>query len=351
MISKRISSLSPYKTETTPAKIKLSSNELSIDFPEELRKRIGEELARLPFNRYPDPEAYRLKEAIAQRFGVKPENIMLGNGSDELIYYLSIAIGEFDRGVFYPVPTFSMYGISAHVLGRKRIEVRLKEDFDIDLEKSLRKTREEKPALAYYAYPNNPTGNCFKEDSIRVIRSEGVFTVLDEAYYHYSGKTFLEEALSREDTVVLRTLSKIGMAGLRVGILIGKEELVKELNKIRLPFNITYPSQVIARLMLTEFYPFIEEAVKEVIRERERVFIELSSMEGIKAYPSEANFILFKSPIPAELLHEGLVRKGVLIRNFSYMEGLENCLRVSIGKPEENDAFLQALYEVLKEHT
>ncbi len=346
MISKRVRDLAPYKTETTGARVRLSSNELSLQLPEEVKKQIGEKVSQIPFNRYPDPEAKKLKEVIAYRFGVSPENVVLGNGSDELIYYLSIAVGEPNSSVFYPIPTFSMYGISAQVLGRERVEVRLNEEFDIDLQKSLELIRYKRPALAYFAYPNNPTGNCFSENSIRAIRKEGVFTVIDEAYYHYSKKTFLREALERDDMVVLRTLSKIGMAGLRVGILIGKEELVKEINKIRLPFNITYPSQVIAVLMLRDFYQIIEEAVERVISERQRVYEEMLKMEGIRVYPSEANFIFFKSLyLSGDELHKRLLQKGVLVRNFSYM--VSDCLRVSIGKREENDAFLQALQEVL----
>lgn len=234
-------------------------------------------------------------------------------------------------------------------MGRKRVEVRLDQNFDIDLDTSLKLIEEEKPTLAYFAYPNNPTGNTFSRQKIEAIRGKGLFTVIDEAYYNYCGKTFLEDALRRDDTVVLRTLSKIGMAGLRVGILVGKEELVKELEKVRLPFNITYPSQAIATLLLKDYYHLIEEAVRQVIKERQRLFYELSRLEGIEPYPSEANFILFKSSVPADTLHRRLIEKGVLIRNFSYMEGLENCLRVSVGKPEENDAFLEALTQALKE--
>ncbi len=347
MISDRLLGLSPYKTEKSYAKIRLASNELSIDFPKEVRRRIAEEVANIPFNRYPDPEAHLLKEVLAQRLGVRPENLLLGNGSDELIYYLSIAVGEFDRGVFYPIPTFPMYGISAQMLGRERVEVRLNENFDIDLEESLKAIGERRPILAYFAYPNNPTGNCFDEGKIKRIREEGLFLVVDEAYYSYSGKTFLKEAIGREDTVVLRTLSKIGMAGLRIGVMVGKEEVIRELSKIRLPFNVSYPAQVVARLILTEFYHIIEEAVNLVIRERERVYRELSKMEGIEVYPSEANFLFFKSlHMPADELHKRLLEEGVLIRNFSYM--VPQCLRVSIGRPEENDAFLEAMERVLK---
>jgi len=348
MISKRIKELSPYKTETTPCKVKLSSNELPIRFPEDVKRKIGEVVSSIPFNRYPDPQATELKEIIAFRFGVYPENLVLGNGSDELIQYLSISVGEFDRGVIYPIPTFPMYGICASVFGRKKVEVPLQEDFDINLEEFIRKIREEEPAIAFFSYPNNPTGNSFSEEKIRRIREERVFTVLDEAYYHFSGKTFLKEALSKEDTVVIRTLSKIGLAGLRVGILIAKEEIASEINKLRLPFNITYPSQAIAKVMLEEFYFLIEEHVSMVIKERERIMKELSKLEGVKVYPSDANFFLFSTPYPADLVHKELIKEGVLVRDVSYLPGLKGCLRVSLGFPEENDVFLEALDKVLK---
>ncbi|MEZ0362019.1 MAG: histidinol-phosphate transaminase [Hydrogenobacter sp.] len=348
MISDRIKKLSPYKTETTRAKVRLSSNELPLLLPEDVRKRIGEEVSKIPLNRYPDPKADELREIIAQHLGVKKENLVLGNGSDELIYYLSIAVGEFDRGVFYPIPTFPMYEISARLLGRSRVEVALSEDKDIDLEASIRSIRRFSPILAFISYPNNPTANCFSREKIEKIRQEGLFTVIDEAYFHFSKKTFLKDASSREDTVVLRTLSKIGMAGLRIGILVAKEDIAHEINKMRLPFNITYPSQVIARLMLTEFYHLVENCVSMVIRERERILVELSKIEGIEPYPSDANFILFRSHIDADTLHKELLRRGVLVRNVSHLPTLENCLRVSVGLPEENDAFLEALEDAIR---
>ena len=348
MISQRVRGLKAYKTETTPAKVKLSSNELNVDFPDYVKERIKEEVSKIPINRYPDPKAEKLKEAIAYRFGVKPENILLGNGSDELIYYLSIAVGEFNRGVFYPVPTFPMYEISARIFGRDRVEVPLDRNFDLDLPSSVKAIQEKDPVLAYFSFPNNPTGGCFSEEKINAIRNLGLFCVIDEAYYHYSKRTFLQEALKSDSLVILRTLSKIGMAGLRVGILIGREDVIYELDKMRLPFNITYPSQVIARLMLTEFYDLIEKEVQKVIREREKLFESLRSFKELEVFPSDANFILFRvKSMSADELHSKLVERGVLIRNVSYLPGLDGCLRVSIGRSEENEIFLQALHSVL----
>jgi histidinol-phosphate aminotransferase len=351
VISDRIKKLFPYKTETTQARIRLSSNELPLRLPEDVRLRISQEVSKIPINKYPDPNASALKEVLSEHLRVKEENIVLGNGSDELIYYLSMAIGELSRGVFYPIPTFPMYEVSSRILGRQRVEVPLDHNMDIDLNASLLAIKTHSPVLAFISYPNNPTGRCFTRSKIESIRQEGLFTVIDEAYFHFSKKTFLEDAVSREDTVVLRTLSKIGMAGLRVGILIAKEEIAYEINKMRLPFNITYPSQVIARLILTEFYTLIEECINTVIKERDRLFRELSQMEGMEVFPSDANFILFRSNFPAEKLYKALLDRGVLVRNVSYLPRLERCLRVSVGLPEENDAFLEALEDSLKSFT
>lgn len=349
MLSERLKGLKAYRTERSGARVRLSSNELPYDLPEDLKRRVSEEVGRIPFNRYPDPSSEELKGVLAEFFGVKEENIVLGNGSDELIYYLSIAVGELTGGIYVPVPTFPMYEISADVLGKPKVLVRLDESFDIDLGRSLEAIGREKVSLGYYAYPNNPTGNLFSRDRIRRIREEGVFTVVDEAYYHYSGESFLEEALRRDDTVVLRTLSKIGLAGLRVGILIAKEEVASEIEKMRLPFNITYPSQVVAKVVLTEGREFIEEAVRSVIKERERLFEEMGRIEGVEVFPSRANFLLFRTPLEAKTLHSELLKRGVLVRDMSYLPGLERCLRVSVGKPEENDAFLEALLSSLSQ--
>lgn len=349
MISNRIKDLKAYKTEVTPASVRLSSNEFPYDFPDEVKVKVLEAVKKIPLNKYPDPESKELREVLSDFFGVPEENLLLGNGSDELIYYLNLAVGESFHPVFIPVPTFPMYEVAATAFGRPIVSVELEEEFDLNLEESLKRIEEEKPVLAFFSYPNNPTGNLFSRKKIEKIRDKGLFCVIDEAYYHYSGETFLKDALSREDTVVLRTLSKIGMASLRVGILIGKEELVKELNKVRLPFNITYPSQVIAKVLLTEAKEFLEEKIKEVISERERIFSTLRVIEGVEVFPSKANFLLFRTEFPAYEVYKALLKRDVLVRDVSYLPRLSRCLRVSVGKPEENDRFLNALEESLKE--
>jgi histidinol-phosphate aminotransferase len=349
MFAKRIRYLKAYKTETSKAKVKLSSNELPYDLPEWLKKRIREAVSDIPFNRYPDPYATELREILAERWGVKPENIVLGNGSDELILYLTIAMGEPYEGIVYPIPTFPMYRVCADTLGRPVYEVPLKEDLDIDKQKMEEVIENYKPALMFISYPNNPTGNLFNRDSLNRLRKKVPLMVSDEAYYDFSGETFLNEALKGENVAVLRTLSKIGLASLRVGALIAEESFVKELFKVKLPFNVTYPSQVIAKIVLTEGREFIEEAVQKVISERERLLKELQKLEGVKVFPSKANFFLFKTPFSADTVHKKLLEKGVLVRNVSYLPNLEGCLRVNVGKPEENDIFVEKLAEVLRE--
>ncbi len=349
MISPRLGKLVAYKTETTPARVKLSSNELPFDLPSSLKRDIGREIEGVPLNRYPDPYSEELKGVLSDFFGVPENNILLGNGSDELIYYLSMAVGEFEETVYIPIPTFPMYEISAKALGRPVVGVELERDFDIDIKTSLQKLEESGCVLAFFSYPNNPTANLFSKDRIDKIREKGVFTVIDEAYYHYSSDTFQEEALNRRDTVVLRTLSKIGLAGLRVGIMIAHEDIVREINKLRLPFNITYPSQVIAKLVLTKGREFIDWAVGKVIQERDRLYREMSKIEGVEVFPSEANFLMFRTQPDAGDVHRKLIERGILIRDVGYLPGLKNCLRVSVGREEENDIFLEALSSVMKE--
>ncbi len=344
MINNRLDGLSPYKTETTRCRVRLSSNELPFEFPadivDEALRQVDEAKVRL----YPDPEAKRLKEAIAEFIGVPEENILLGNGSDELIYYISLVIGE--KGVFIPVPTFPMYLISTKVAGRKPFEVPLDSRFDIDTERSQNVLGE--VDLAFFAYPNNPTGNLFSREKINFLREKGIFTVVDEAYYDYAGDTFINDALRREDTLVLRTLSKIGMAGLRIGVLIGVKEIIREIEKIRLPFNISAVSQAIATYLLSRAKDYIRCMVNKVIEERERLEREMSCIEGVEVFKSKANFILFRTPFPADVVHKELIKEDVLVRDVSYMPLLDRCLRVSVGKPEDNDFFLEKLRVVLE---
>jgi len=318
---------------------------LPFDLPEGLKEKIAEEIKKIPFQRYPDPHAEELKEILADIYNIKKENIVLGNGSDELIQLLIMTIGDIKNPIAYPIPTFPMYQVSADTIGREKVEFDLDDEFQLnkeELDKALNTSAE----VFFFASPNNPTGNSFDRELIKYTAENGKFTVVDEAYIDFSNQeSFLNEALERDNLVVLRTMSKIGLASIRLGMLIAREDIAKEIDKGRLPFNVTYPTQVIAKVVLTEGLEFIKNSVETIKKERERVIKELEKIEGLKVYPSDANFILIKVK-DGDLIHKELIKEGVLVRNMSHIPKMENCLRVSIGKPEENDYFIEKLVKV-----
>ena len=330
--------LRAYEAKEIPCRVKLDANESPYPFREDLSKI----LAELRTNRYPDPEAKDLKRLIAKRYGLSPQNILLGNGSDELIYYL---VTTFGGPVLYPVPTFSMYDLISRALGERGVAVPLDREFDIDIEKMLRAVKKENPKVIFLSSPNNPTGNCFSAEKIMMLieRSKGI-VVVDEAYQPFaSEKGFLPLLRDYGNLVIMRTLSKIGFAALRLGFLLADAGIVAQVNKVRLPFNVNSLSQAIAKEALRDRRG-LTASVKTIISERDRVSGEMAGTRGVEPFPSEANFILFRVKDPGRV-YSGLLRKGVLIRNLN--SGIKGCLRVTIGAPKENTIFLRALKEVM----
>jgi len=343
-----IRSLKAYEAKQIPCKVKLDANEspygLALKVLRHLQSRKGQRLFGA-LNRYPDPQARSLKKLISRYSGVSQENILHGNGSDELIYYL---ITTFGGPVLYPVPTFSMYGIISQAIGEKTIEIPLDEAFDLDLEKILQAIKRQKPKLIFLSSPNNPTGNCFSSERIlRIIDFTSLLSlvVVDEAYQPFSSRrAFLPLLTDYKHLVIMRSLSKIGLAGLRVGFLLADKEIIGEVNKVRLPFNLNSLSQAIAIEVLKDRKP-LQSHIRSIVSGRERLFNELTRIDGIEPYPSEANFILFRVKDP-DKIYRGLLKKGVLVRN---MKGVvDGCLRVTVGTPEENRIFLSALEDVQK---
>ncbi len=337
LLRKNIRKLSGYAAKEIPCKVKLDANESPYSFPSLL-----EDIAEIQTNRYPDPEASELKRAAARRWRVSHKNILLGNGSDEIIYYL---ITTFGGPVMYPTPTFSMYGIIAKALGEKTIEVSLDRDFDLSMDRMTGAIKKERPKLIFLSSPNNPTGNCFSSDRmLGLINQAKGLVVIDEAYYPFSSRKGMLPLMNDHDNVIfMRTLSKIGFAALRVGFLIAPEEVVEAVNRVRLPFNVNAISQRVATRALKN-YREIEKTVRLICKERDRLYRELSRIGTVRVFPSEANFILFQvSDAPG--VHKRLLGKGVLIRDMSAQ--IKDTLRVTVGTPEENDFFLEKLKEVL----
>ncbi len=338
LVLPHVRTLSAYQAKEIPCRAKLDANESPFGFS------IPSDIVRsLPTNRYPDPEGLALKEVIARELKVKPANILLGNGSDEIIYYL---ITTFGGPVLFPVPTFTMFGIIARALGEERIAVPLDGAFDLDLKKMLPAIRREKPKLIFFSSPNNPTGNCFSVERIlKIVESAAgrAIVVVDEAYQPFASEQgFLPLLGDYPHLVILRTLSKIGLAGLRVGFLVAGEEIVREVNKVRLPFNVNAFSQAVALDVLLN-RKAIRKNIRVIVTERDRLLGALSKIDGVVPYPSEANFILFRVTDP-DKTHRALLEMGVLVRN---MKGVvDGCLRVTVGTPGENRMFVAALRKI-----
>lgn len=328
--------LKAYEAKEIPCKIKLDANESpycpDIPIPEAMFKNL---------NRYPDSDGAELKRTAGKAFGVSHENILLGNGSDELIYCLITAFGG---PTFFPAPTFSMYGIISQALGEKAIAVPLDDNFDLDVDRMLKAIGRYRPKLIFLSSPNNPTGNCFSADRIlKIIQASTGIVIVDEAYQPFaSEKGFIPLLGDYKNMAIMRTLSKIGLASLRVGFLIGDKEMLNEVNKVRLPFNINALSQATATAALKNKKQ-LSEIIKIIAFERDRMFDEMSKIKGVEAFPSEANFILLSVDKP-DYIYNALLKKGILVRNLS--SAVKGCIRVTIGTPAENNAFIKALKEI-----
>ncbi len=345
-VKEGIRKLSPYSVPHFKCRVKLDGNESPFHLPKEVEERVVREIRDIPINRYPDPDAATLREKISKITDFPIDGIVVGNGSDELIELLMITFSGGTGRVLYPVPTFSMFRITSVALGLEPIPVELDAKFDIDAKLMAREIKTKNPDLIFLASPNNPTGNRYSDDRIfEILKNSNGLVVLDEAYCDFSGKSFLPLIQQYENLIVLRTMSKVGFAGLRLGILFGRVEHVREINKVRLPYNVNSLSQRVAEVVLDRV-GFVSERIQLINRERGRVYKELKIIRGVTAFPSDANFILFKVE-DADGVFRGLIEKGVLVRNFNSPGRLENCLRVTIGTPDENNDFLRALREVL----
>ncbi len=345
LIKPQVRKLAAYHIDETPCRIKLDAMENPFPPPDQVSREIGKAVQGSFINRYPDPSAIKLKKAIAEFWGMDPDLTILGNGSDELIQTIILAFGG---PVLIPVPTFAMYEITSRALSQNVITVPLGKAFSLDADKMLKKAKRVKAKVIFLACPNNPSGNRFSDVAVRKILAKATAAVvIDEAYFDFSRKTYLAELKKFPNMIILRTLSKIGFAGLRVGVLVASRVVIEELNKIRLPYNINILSQAAAVTAL-KHTNFIERQISLLISERENLYNVLSQMKGITAYPSETNFILFKTSTDATRIYMKLKQAGILIKDLNKPGPLRNCLRVTVGKPEENGEFMAELSKVLR---
>ena len=274
---------------------------------------------------------------------------MIGNGSDELIQILCTALARPGAGIMIPVPTFAMYRITGMNAGFRVAEVPLDGRFDLDLAAMRERAASHPPVLTFLAYPNNPTGNCFSRERIEaILREASGIVVVDEAYFHFAQKTFLPLLGRQENLVILRTLSKVGLAAMRIGLLIGPAALVHELNKVRLPYNLNSLSQAAAGFYLDEEEAFLEQAA-EIRRWRGELYSAMETLPGIHLYPTDANFIFFSCDFDADRVYRQLKERGILIKNFNAPGTMRGFMRVTVGTREENGEFLEVLRNILTE--
>lgn len=351
LIRQDILDLHAYHVQPSPGMIKLDAMENPYLLPENIRAEIARAVSATSINRYPDASAQALKEKIRLISRLSPEvGVLLGNGSDEIIQLLAMAVAKPGATLMSVEPSFVMYKMIATFTGMKYIGVPLTEDFQLDLPAMLAAIKRDQPALIFLAYPNNPTGDLFDAAAIEeIIQASKGLVVVDEAYYAFASHSFLPQLGRYDNLLVMRTYSKLAMAGLRLGFLAGSKVWLEQLEKLRLPYNVGVLPQVVAEILLQHHDVLLQQA-EQIKRDRSWLFERLVGTVDVHAYPSEANFILFRLPHAAKVF-EGLKQRGVLIKKLDGGHpALQDCLRVTVGTAEENEMFVKALQESIHQY-
>ena len=344
-----IRALSAYHVGASEGFLKLDAMENPYQLPDNLRAELGRRLGDVALNRYPLPTYTALKQTICRAMGVPAGyDVMVGNGSDELISLLIVACARRDQGkpakVLAPVPTFVMYNMFSQYAGAEFVGVPLKADFSLDMPAMLAAIEEHQPSLVFLAYPNNPTGNAFAEDDIvAILKAAGDkgLVIVDEAYQPFAQTSFMPRLPAFDNLAVMRTVSKLGLAGIRLGYMSASAELLEQFEKVRPPYNVNVLTDAAAQFALENVAVLNEQAA--ISRsEREKQAAAMAALPGVEVFPSRANFLLFRVA-NADDVFEKLIARKVLIRNVGKMHALlANCLRVNVSTPEENRQFLDA---------
>lgn len=346
IIRPEIAGMTAYHVPAADGYLKLEAMENPYPLPPALQQELAQRLSQVALNRYPAPAYTALKQAIQNKMGVPAgREIVLGNGSDELIAMISTACARPGARVLAPVPTFVMYAISARFAGLDFVGVPLRPDFTLDKAAMLAAIAEHKPAVVYLAYPNNPTGALYDtadiEEILRAVGDSGV-VVVDEAYQPFAQASFMPRLAEFDNLLVMRTVSKLGLAGIRLGYMAGNNALMQEFEKVRPPYNINVLSQATAEFVL-QHVEVLEAQAADLRAQRSALTAALSALSGVQVFPSAANFVLIRVA-NAEQVFEKLLEQKILVKNVGKMHKLlENCLRITVSTREENAQFLAAL--------
>jgi len=347
VVRPEIRALTAYAVSPPENLIKLDANESPFPLPAPLRAKLAAAVADVPVHRYPDGGASEVINALQRRLTRHDGlSVILGNGSDELIQMIALALGRPGAVMLVPEPTFVMYRVSALIAGMRFVAVPLAEDFALDMAAMEEAIARDRPALIFLASPNNPTGNLFAtEDIERILRIAPGLVVVDEAYGPYTYDSFLPRLREFPNLLVMRTLSKIGLAALRLGYAIAAPEWIAELNKVRQPYNLNALTQAAAQVLLTEGTTFSQHAAT-IKTERMQLANALAALPSVTVFPSQANFVLIRVP-DADKWWTALRAAGILVKNVAAQHpALRNCLRITIGTPAENDQLIGALRKI-----
>lgn len=347
VIRQDVQSMHGYAIQQSAGMVKLDAMENPFRLPAELQRELGERLGGVAINRYPTHCVGDVIAALSKYVKLPAGcKLMLGNGSDELISLLALACDVPAAGILAPMPGFVMYEMSAKLQGLRFVGVPLTAQFELDEAAMLAAIEQHRPAITYIAYPNNPTANLFDDAVIdRIVEAVGRqsgLVVFDEAYQPFASRTRLDRITEHEHVLVMRTLSKFGLAGVRLGYMIGAAALIDEIDKVRPPYNISALNAEAALFALEHADEYARQA--QVLRsERERLQAALKAMPGVQPFPSEANMILVRVP-DAKRAFAGMKARGVLVKNIENMHPLlAGCLRLTVGTPEENTLMIDAL--------
>jgi histidinol-phosphate aminotransferase len=353
-IKKSLKNFDSYVPDEIDYLFRLNANESPFNETEKIltnffEKKNQKYLKANSINRYPDPIQKDLRKKVSSFHQVNSNQIVFGNGSDELILYLLLTLTGKSSKVMYLEPSFSMYKILTAATGLKGIEVELDSNFQINITNMILKIKKEDPDLIFIPTPNNPTGNSFDTDDVKTIieTAKGV-VVIDEAYADYSSYSYLPLIKKNKNLLIMRTMSKIGFASLRLGYIIGDKRIINEINKIRLPYNISTLSQIIATDYFIN-YKSMQKNIQIIKKERLKLTNFLGKFSQIKTFKSDSNFILFKMK-KSRSLDNFLRKKNIIIRNFSSNKRLQNCIRLTVGLPSENKKLISAVSEFMKKY-
>ncbi|WP_411884068.1 histidinol-phosphate transaminase [Polaromonas sp. YR568] len=350
LIRQDVQSMHAYAIQDSAGMVKLDAMENPHRLPAALQAHLGQRLGALALNRYPDGRVNDLRRALAD-YAQMPEgfDIMLGNGSDELISLLAMACDVEGGSILAPMPGFVMYGMSAQLQGLKFIGVPLTADFELDEAAMLAAIKEHQPSIIYLAYPNNPTANLWDDAVIeKIVAAAPGLVVMDEAYQPFSSKSYIDRIAGHGHVLLMRTMSKFGLAGVRIGYMMGPKALIAEVDKVRPPYNISVLNYECALFALEHQEEFAAQA-QELVAQRAVLMDALAALapKGIKAWKSDANMILVRVPDAAKTF-EGMKSHKVLVKNVSKMHPLlANCLRLTVGTADENAQMLAALEKSL----